>query len=237
VTDAFDDGEPSDHGGVAGDDRASVEGAADGAEADEPDFDAPGLDAPDLDDDPWPRRCEVVALVVVAAVFGTLVQGVLYSFALSSSDLPISVAARFRIGSQVLSPFLGLLLIVATVLVALDGITSGERRGPTSRLGQVALNAALVLALLVGLGSAIRSVDMLLGHTNPIGFGPSSWPSRLEGAVAHWTSLAVALAAAWLAARTLGDGDLMWAFRRAAAAPDADGFDADAEPEGYLSEG
>jgi hypothetical protein len=143
-----------------------------------------------------------------------LLQGVFEAFVLSSSPDPVTVAMRLRAASYVLSPFEGLVLAVAAVLVALDGITSGERRGPSTTPGRVALIGAVLLAAIIVVASGARLVDVLLGHLDVNGPGPASWPARLTSGAGHLGSVLAGLVGGGLALWTVEDGDLGWALRR-----------------------
>jgi hypothetical protein len=163
--------------------------------------------------DPWPRLCEMLALAL-AGVLLCLLLGA----ALLAADAPlgatgagvahIGLATRLRYGSEYISTLDGLVAVGAVLFVAFDGIASGERRGASTTLGNVALYAAAVLSLVLAVASAARSVDIVAGNISLI--GPTVHgrvPFRIGGALLQFATCLLAIAACWLALRTLGDGD------------------------------
>jgi len=199
----------------------------DGDELDEADEE----DEPE-EDDPWPGRCEILAALLVAVVFCVLVQGIFVAVGLSfGTDTTITFADRLRQASVVLSPFDGVVLLVAAFLVALDGITTGDRRGPSTTVGRVASVGVIVLTVVIGLGAVARLIDVLAGHVNTGGFGPEPWSSRLGSAFGLLSSVLAALAAGGLALRTLDDRAWDWSLRRFRS--DDEGFE---EEGSYLDE-
>jgi hypothetical protein len=177
--------------------------------------------------DPWPARCEMAAVALVAVVACVLRQGVAQAFALSSSPDHVTVVMRLRAATYVLGPFEGLMLAVAALLVALDGISSGERRGPSTTTGRVALVGAVLLAAIIVLASGARLVDVLLGHLDVNASGATPWPARLSAGLDYLGSVLAGVVGGGLALRTLEDGDLGWALGRVDHDVEDDDGDAD----------
>ncbi|HVM66390.1 MAG TPA: hypothetical protein VMU14_16090 [Acidimicrobiales bacterium] len=182
--------------------------------------DDPGDDDPG-DDDPWPARCEGVAALLVAVVVCTLAEGIFLAAAASGSPSRASFATRLRLAGQVLGPFEGVVLVVAALLVALDGITSGERRGYATNAGRVSLIGAVVLATIIAVGGTARAIDVLTGHISPVGYFAGLVSERLSLAVIQCASVLAAIAAGWLALRALDDAAWAKAFHQSSTPDEA----------------
>jgi hypothetical protein len=164
------------------------------------------------DEDPWPRRCEALALLL-AAVLAFLI----LSAALVAAGIPLSsgnagqsalpVVDRLRYASQGVTPLDALIALGGALLVALDGITSGERRGTSTAQGTVALYGIALMSLMVAVASAARFVDVLAGHVDLIGSLPGHVMYRLGLALPQGATSLLAAAACWLAFRTWNDAD------------------------------
>ncbi len=175
----------------------------------------------EVDDDyPWPQRCEALAALLVIVVVVVLATGIAQAAAIRSTGTTFGLGDRLRFAAQALSPFDGVVLLVATLLVALDAITSGDRRGPATRVGRAALAGVIALSVAIVVGGAARLVDVLAGHVGPLGRFPSTVAERLGPALGQVASVLAAAAAGWLALRTIEDGDWEWAWRRALAHED-----------------
>jgi hypothetical protein len=165
------------------------------------------------DGDPWPRRCEALA-AVLAVVLAFLILGA----ALVAAGIPLGgvgpsgqtavpVADRLRFAAQNVSPFDGLVALAAVLLVALDGITSGERRAASTAAGKLAIYAVAVMSLIVSVAAAARFIDVLAGHVDLSVTVPGHVVYRLGIALPQGATFLLASAACWLAFRTWGDGD------------------------------
>jgi hypothetical protein len=189
--------------------------------------------------DPWPVWCErlalllgiaVTCLIVGAALTGIAVPGFTFTNGAGRSVHP-SVVERLRVASLPISAFDGFLLLAAAILLALDGITSGERRRLTRPMGAVAAYLGATLAAIIVVVSGARCVDMLLGHveaqTVPIQY---TFAGRLTAALPQAASALVAAAACWLAFSCLDNDDAWWRSRPAPAEDDDDSEYFSADP-------
>lgn len=179
---------------------ASDIGAAPGGEAGDNGFD-------EADVDPWPARCEMVATALVATALLLVLAAALYGWSLNPPDpsgapsgllrQPSTPAIyKLRAAADYLGTFPGLFALGGVFSLAVDSITSGERRRPVTRLGRPVLWVAIITAGIVAVAAAARIVDILRGQISPISnFPGSGWPFRISVALDRMVALIPALAA------------------------------------------
>ena len=174
------------------------------------------VDESDIEnEDPWPRLCEILALilagVLLCALAGAVLAGVGYPISgggLPDSGLHVGIATRLRFTSQYISALDGLFGITAVLLVAFEGIASGTRPGASTTIGKVALYGVVIASFILAAGTAARSIDVMAGQVSPVGPPVSGHVAlRIGSALFQVCTSALSSAACWLAFRTLGDTD------------------------------
>jgi len=160
--------------------------------------------------DPWPVWCECTALALDAGAVCLIAGAVLVAVGvpLTGSAVGISAGDRLRYAAENVGFLPSLLAFAAALLVGADGITSGERRGPATDAGRIAVYTAGVIGLIVAMVSVARTVDILTGHVNVVGPAtPAHYAFRAGFALDQVVGLLVGGAACWLAFRVLDDRD------------------------------
>ncbi|MHB8662882.1 MAG: hypothetical protein ACYDH6_09380 [Acidimicrobiales bacterium] len=168
-----------------------------------------GTDRDEGDDtDPWPARCEAVAAFLIGSVVCSVVGSVV-----AASTRPGGIGTdlgfldRLRLAALSIGAFDGVLLVVALVLMSMEGITTGDRLGPATSWGRLALPTAAGMALIVGALNVERFIDVLAGRVNLIGPGLGGHGLyRIGAAAPQAASVILAVAAAWLAWHLMRDG-------------------------------
>jgi hypothetical protein len=161
--------------------------------------------------DPWPRRCELIALILAIVLGCSLLGAGLVAAGLplgGAAGSSVDAGARLRYAAQNVSPISGVIALVAVLMVALEGISTGVRSGPSTPAGRVALYGTAVMSAIVAVAGGGRGVDLLAGHINFI--GPSihgALQYRAGAALAEAGTLLLGVTACACAFWTLDDRD------------------------------
>jgi hypothetical protein len=149
----------------------------------------------------------LAAALAAAAVCYVVVAGLLAVDPVGRGRTVLSVVDRLRLVAG-RAEAATLVALIAVVLVALDGITSGDRRGPSTPAGRSALYVSALVAAVVSLGLIARVADMLAGNVAINAPGPHARVMyRIANAGEFVPAIIFAVGALWLALQTLDDGD------------------------------